>query len=502
MKKIIASILIFGVLFLPVSFRIFADPGGDTTPIAYNDYYEGTSVYVSQLNSNYAGWNNNTPTHYGTLCTYSNAYPISLAYVSALMSTMSTSVGPTQVDVVISNPHMASGAIVYCGMFNAYGVFRGNTEYFDSYFEWNDFIPGYKPKYNASSQLGYINSINGILATTSPSSFSVVTTKVYTGTNSSNSAMTNTVIGTAMTPNLPVSSIVGGSVAVQPVYKSASNAYRLVRVIVTAQTVSTGVTDAMSIRFRYDTNDLVKVNPDGFGGSNDYLHSAIFVPVAMVLPQYSTNIVSKIDTIVSFLSGMEQNLDSIALDINTCVSALYSGNESIIDCVSEIVEYVADINSKLEAVTGNRYESAVQYIEYYLQNVASDTSTIVEQIDDILDTLDSISNTISEANTQASNISDTSEDIHDAEDEIFEQANTDIGNTVISSFAFDANTSSGMGRVGIDFTNLWNALGNWHNVYIFSMTLTLAFTIIRYMPARSRTKDNTNTNKKGNKQGP
>ena len=496
MKKVIASILIFGVLFLPVSFRIFADPGGDTTPIPYNDYYEGTSVYVSQLNSSYAGWNNNTPTHYGTLCSYSNAYPISLCSVSALMSTMTTSVCPTQVDIVISNPHMSSGAIVYCGMFNAYGVFHGDYAYFNTYFEWNDSIPGYMPKYNPNAQLGYINSINSLIATTSPSNFACVTHKIFTGTNGVSEIDNNTVIGTAMTPNMPVSSLAGGSVAVQPVYKSASNAYRLVRVIINAQTVSTGVTDAMSVRFRYDTNDLVKVNPGGEGGTTDHLHSAIFVPVAMVLPQYSTNIVSKIDTIVSFLSGMEQNLDSIALDINTCVSALYSGNESIIDCVSEIVEYIADINSKLEAVTGNRYESAVQYIEYYLENVASDTSTIVDQIDDILDTLDSISSTISAANTQAASISDTSEDIHDAEDEIFQQANTDIGNTVISSFAFDANTASGMGRVGIDFTNLWNALGNWHNVYIFSMTLTLAFTIIRYIPARSRNKESTQKKEK------
>lgn len=474
-----------------VSFITYADPGGDTTPVPYNDYLEGTSVVVTQFNNSYAGWNNTSPTHYGTLTSSENRYPISLASIGSLMSTINTSVGPTTIDVIISNPHISSGAIIYCGMFNAYGWFRGSDNI--DLFSWVDSIPGYVPKYTPSSTFGYVNTLS-TLQTSSPSNFSCVTNRINTGTNSSNATLNNTVVGVAMTPTLPTSTNYAGSVSVQPVYKSATNGYRLVRVISTANTMNVGITDAMSIRFRYDVNDLVKCNPDGLGNSNDHLHSAVFVPIALCLPQYSNDVISKLDTIVSRLSSISLGIDNVVMNTQTIIDALYSGNESIISVVADICTEVEEINNKLNSVTGNRYSSAVQYIEYYLEHVMSNTDIMVNQINDIISTLNSISDTIQNANDNASAITDTSESQHEAEQEIFEQANNDIGSTVIESFAFDVNTSSGMGRVGIDFNNLWMSMGQWSQVYVFSMTLTLALTIIRYSVARSKKKNEDKNN--------
>lgn len=477
-----------------ISIITYADPGGDTTPVPYNDYLEGTSVVVSQLNSSYAGWSNTSPTHYGTLTSSLNQYPISLAMIAANMNTMSSYVGPTQVDVIISNPHISSGAIVYCGMFNAYGWFRGDTNI--SMYTWNDSIPGYIPKWTPSSSFGYVNSLSSI-ATKAPTSFSCTTHRIQTGTTANNATLNNNVVGSAMTPILPTTTNYAGNVGVDPVYKSGTNGYRLVRVVSTANTMNVGITDAMSIRFRYDISDLVQVNPDEMGNSNDHLHSAIFVPIALCLPQYSDSVVSKLDTIVTRLSNISLGLDAIEMDLQTIIDALYSGDESIISVVADICTAVGEINDKLDPVTGNRYTSAVQYIEYYLEHVMDNTDTMVTQLNDIVSTLNNIADTIQDANDKAESISSDSEDIHETEQEIFEQANDDIGSTVISSFSFDGNTSAGMGRVGIDFTNLWNSLGGWSQVYIFSMTLTLALTIIRFSSARARQKNKNNNKQSG-----
>lgn len=466
MKRIISLIIVFVLVAIPCCFM----SAGATID-------DDISIVVTQVNSSYAGWSNTSPTYYGSLYSGKSVYPISLVGIRTQLSTMVDAiVNPTTVDVIVSIPNMPLTGVVYLSLWNGYGQFVGG-ENPDILFDWDSTIPGYKPRYSVGSSMGYTNG--GSLSVSTPSNF-VVQAGVVNNNGSTGPLSSATVVSSISISNTVPNSNGTGSTLVQPYYKS-SNTYRLVRYNVNNTSNGSGVI------FRYDANDLSKCEIVS-GNSNQYLHSAIFIPCAIFVPVENNSIIGKLDVIATHLSAIRNYESDIALNMDTLLSYMSSGNTTVISALADILSCVDDIEDQLSAVTGNQYASAIQYIEYYLSQVLSNTDIMVNQLNDITATLNNIANTIGAANTQAQTIDQNVDSVETYETDIFNQANIDIGSTVISSFTFDNNTASGLARAGLDFTSLWSAIRDWHNIYIFSMLLTLAFTIIRFNSARARSK--------------
>ena len=71
---------------------------------------------------------------------------------------------------------------------------------------------------------------------------------------------------------------------------------------------------------------------------------------------------------------------------------------------------------------------------------------------------------------------------HSQEQAYFNQNSQAIADTGLSNYHFSTTDGNGVASVSVDFTNLWNALGGWTTVYIFSLTLGLALSIIKHSP--------------------
>lgn len=87
----------------------------------------------------------------------------------------------------------------------------------------------------------------------------------------------------------------------------------------------------------------------------------------------------------------------------------------------------------------------------------------------------------SSALDQSSSAAKTQSDqVHQQELSYYNQTNQAISGTGIQNFQFNNEQVGGIGAVSNDFSSLWSALGSWNNVYVFTLTLSLALFIIRY----------------------
>lgn len=479
MKKVFCIITIFCICILPFSVYAAIDPSDET------------EVVVVQSNTSYSGWENQSPAHYGSIYTGVNRYPISLACIRSQTSVLEDStVSPTTVDVYVSDSRISNTGTVYIAFINAYGRFVG-SEAPEMLFSWEDSIPGYVPKYTVSSSMGY-KKPNSVWSVSSPSNFSVTASVLYTGSNTV--ARSGTADVSTYTANIPSPMNNGtGDTLVYPYYMSASsNNCKILKYTVTAGPYLSPNTS--TVRFSFDASDLCKCTI-GTGANNEYLHSAIFIPIAIFVPNATnSDVITKLDNIISYLLTMATDTSSIDFNVSTILGYLHDGNVTVISALEQILTGINNINTNLGAVTGNQYASAIQYIEFYLEQVLSNTDNIVNQLDSITSTLNSIANTIGATNMDAINSAQNAEDVHTYEATLYTAANTSIASTVMNNYTFDSNTASGLALVGSDFTSLWSAIRQYNIVYTFSMTLALAFTIIRYVrssPKPKKEKGNT-----------
>lgn len=95
------------------------------------------------------------------------------------------------------------------------------------------------------------------------------------------------------------------------------------------------------------------------------------------------------------------------------------------------------------------------------------------------------SSSLDSSSSAATTQSDTN---HQTELSYFNQTNTALNNTGISNYSFNNEQIGGIGSVSNDFTSVWNSLGSWTSVYIFSLTLSLGLAIIRHVRPIQRSK--------------
>lgn len=86
-------------------------------------------------------------------------------------------------------------------------------------------------------------------------------------------------------------------------------------------------------------------------------------------------------------------------------------------------------------------------------------------------------------NDASDDIATQSDQIHSQEAAYYQQNSAAIQATGLSNYQFDASAVSGLTGVRGDFIDVWNSLGGWNTVYIFSLTLGLALTILRHSPS-------------------
>lgn len=88
----------------------------------------------------------------------------------------------------------------------------------------------------------------------------------------------------------------------------------------------------------------------------------------------------------------------------------------------------------------------------------------------------------------SSDITSTSNSIHTQEEQYFSSNAQAIQATGLSNYRFDQNQTGGISAVSNDFTAVFNALGSFNSVFIFSLTLSLALQIFRHHPIVFRAK--------------
>lgn len=82
-----------------------------------------------------------------------------------------------------------------------------------------------------------------------------------------------------------------------------------------------------------------------------------------------------------------------------------------------------------------------------------------------------------------------SDNVHTQETGYYTQTNTALNNTGLSNYSFSADEIGGINLVKGHFMRIWNILDDYKNVYIFSMTLSLALMIIRHIRPIKRKKE-------------
>lgn len=89
-------------------------------------------------------------------------------------------------------------------------------------------------------------------------------------------------------------------------------------------------------------------------------------------------------------------------------------------------------------------------------------------------------------NSDLSSDSDTlkniSDSVHTQEQVYFAQNQQAIQSTGLGNYHISSADGNGISAVSSDFTTIWNALSGWNSVYVFSLTLGLALTILRHAP--------------------
>ena len=91
--------------------------------------------------------------------------------------------------------------------------------------------------------------------------------------------------------------------------------------------------------------------------------------------------------------------------------------------------------------------------------------------------------------SESSSLQTQSDNVHSQESSYYTQTNTALSNTGLSNFSFSPNIIGGLGKVNDQFTYVWNKLGDYKDVYLFSMIFGISLMIIRHVRPIRRKKE-------------
>lgn len=202
--------------------------------------------------------------------------------------------------------------------------------------------------------------------------------------------------------------------------------------------------------------ELVNVSHDYMGAfldtnNNDqidlYIHSNITDKTYRYLPVGATRYTFYIKCYSNNLTSVNYN-DQAVIDCTINTSQLFLYNNEYIP--------LSNIDKNVKALLDS-------YLNVNSGSISSDSGTVESQSDS--------NHTIEES---------------------YYSANSDaILATGLSNYRFSNDQSNGIGSVSNDFTAVWNALGSFNSIYIFSLTLSIALMIFRHVPGVIRRRLNT-----------
>lgn len=177
-----------------------------------------------------------------------------------------------------------------------------------------------------------------------------------------------------------------------------------------------------------------------------------------------------------------------AATIQFKVNYYYLRTESVIgpnNTTSNGVEM--NTNASYIRVTGGSFENDTYTV---ISGVTAQRSNIfnMQKIFGYFEQLIGGSENTSGVNNQSDSLNQQTQQVHIQEQSYYQQNQQAIHSTGLSNYQFSNDQIVGTSAVSNDFTSLWNALGSWTGVYIFSLTLSLALTILRHMPHGIRKK--------------
>lgn len=237
----------------------------------------------------------------------------------------------------------------------------------------------------------------------------------------------------------------------------------------------------------------------------------------------------KTNTVSVASGGSSQNYYAYASAVSIKeneVNVTYTDHSPIGSSDNDLLDAVLDMQSYListihqDNVTSNAWLGQIRdktydiytrlgYTNDKLDTLHSDASTIHSDIstsnswlsqikafvENINSNLAGSASTNSGINQGSSDLKSGSDSMHTQEQAFFNQNTQAINDTGLSNYRIGNTDAEGVASVSVDFTNIWNALSGWNVVYIFSLTLTVALTIIRHAPnaisrRMRRSKDN------------
>lgn len=144
------------------------------------------------------------------------------------------------------------------------------------------------------------------------------------------------------------------------------------------------------------------------------------------------------------------------------------------------VPTVISTNLNTSSWTSGSYPIKAPYYSLYSINLKMD------------DLIQGYSQNVTQSQTvtnESSSLETTSDNVHTQESSYYTQTNTALSNTGLSNFSFSPNVIGGLGKAKDQFTYVWNKLGDYKDVYLFSMTLAIALMIIRHVRPIRRKKE-------------
>lgn len=192
---------------------------------------------------------------------------------------------------------------------------------------------------------------------------------------------------------------------------------------------------------------------------------------------------ASLSTVISALDYGNYRLNAI----NQTVSSLDTRLQSISAAIDYSNYRVNIINDTL----GNMY-TYITDSQTGLPHITYDLDHIWEHVYNIENLLKGNSTTNNNITNDSSSLKTQSDNVHSQEQAYFTQNSQAIQSTGLGNYRIGTVEGNGIASVSSDFTALWNALGGWNSVYIFSLTLTMALTILRHAPnaiSRRRRKD-------------
>lgn len=220
----------------------------------------------------------------------------------------------------------------------------------------------------------------------------------------------------------------------------------------------------------------------------NYTNSILVFNNVKVYLNINTTTGADINSVINY----SQDLFAVYTDNNASIDIVASsdwavGQTGIKVPANSSVTCIAEV--KFSSFNGTGYAPKLIGVSIPVNPTVTSSSTYPNGTNQgIIDGLNTLHNDLQSSNSSAvssdsNTLHDQSDSVHQQEATYYAQNSAAIQATGLSNYQFDSTAVSGLTGVRGDFIDVWNSLNGWNSVYIFSLTLGLALTILRHSPS-------------------